>query len=200
MKNRMAAATIAGFGWSVIILQYCLFKKQSNSPVLDLTIRFLTYFPISTGIFVASYFSIHAFSKKLRAYEALTALTIFIVLSTLISPLQLRYSEDPSGLQTAAAMLYSAFPLLTLAYWYTFTNKFSISYRYTLKWLAYPAIYLQCILIGGRYTGFYPYSFVDISNISLATVLIYSSLLLIGTGILILLLIFSARLISALRF
>jgi hypothetical protein len=74
-------------------------------------------------------------------------------------------------------LLHSVIPVLVIVYWFLFGRTSSLPYRQIPLWLIYPLIYLIFILIRGYFSGFYPYPFVNVTELGLQKVMINSILM-----------------------
>lgn len=185
MKNNLSIlfATIA---WFSVLTQYYLMIENRVTPALETTIRFFSFFTILTNLLVAIYFTLSLIKKENRVLSiinkpgTLTAVTVYITIVGLVYQILLRHVWDPKGMQRVIdELLHSAIPILVTIFWYLYEEKKSIAYKQILKWLIYPLIYLLFILIRGEFSNFYPYPFVNITNLGLKQVLINSAGLLV---------------------
>jgi len=180
--RRKIAAVFATIGWFAVAAQYYLMIESRVMPVMEATIRFLSYFTILTNLLVALYFTLETFRATTprppgQHPGTLTAITVYITVVGLGYQLLLRHVWDPTGLQLVVdELLHSVIPLLMIAYWYLYEHKQGIRYAQVVKWLVYPLLYLVYILLRGWASGFYPYPFVDVSSLGLARVLIHAAL------------------------
>ena len=181
MKNTLSIlfATIA---WFSVLTQYYLMIENRVTPILETTIRFFSFFTILTNLLVAIYFTLSLIKKENRVLSiinkpgTLTAVTVYITIVGLVYQILLRHIWDPKGMQRVIdELLHSAIPILVTIFWYLYEEKKSIAYKQILKWLIYPLIYLLFILIRGEFSNFYPYPFVNITNLGLKQVLINSA-------------------------
>jgi hypothetical protein len=62
-------------------------------------------------------------------------------------------------------LLHYALPLAYLAVWLWVMRKAGLRWYDPLLWLIYPAFYLAFVLVRGRWSGFYPYPFLDVGRI-----------------------------------
>lgn len=183
MKDKLSIlfATVA---WFSVLIQYFLMIENRVASIYETTIRFFSFFTILTNLLVALYFTFFLLQKK-NSYKSivnkpgtLTAVTVYITIVGLVYQIILRPIWDPKGLQKVVdELLHSAIPIFVIIFWYLYEEKKSITYQQILKWLIYPVIYLIFILIRGDFSNFYPYPFVDVTNLGLKNVLINSAAL-----------------------
>jgi hypothetical protein len=65
----------------------------------------------------------------------------------------------------ADLLLHTVSPLAMLAWWMAFAKKDSLRWGDALAWLAWPLGYCVYALIRGRFSGFYPYYFINLSRL-----------------------------------
>lgn len=180
--KRVLAFCFAVIGWFAIVAQYVVMLENSVISVGEATIRFFSFFTILTNILVAVYFSFQVFEKKhpkslIRYPGILTALTVYITVVGLGYQVLLRHLWSPTGLQWLVdELLHSIVPVLVILYWYLYEYTTAVLFRRIVTWLLYPFIYLTYILLRGSISGFYPYPFVNVTNLGLIQVLINSFL------------------------
>lgn len=72
----------------------------------------------------------------------------------------------------ADAILHYVMPVLFVIDWLFLVPKQTLKVSDTLRWLAYPIVYLVWTFIHGAYSGFYPYPFLNNSELGIARVLL----------------------------
>lgn len=166
-------------GWLAIIGQFILMIQNRQAEILETVIRFFSFFTILTNILVALYFSSRlsifkntSFSK-LSNNGHLTALTAFILVVGLVYQIILRTTWQPTGLQIIIdELLHTIIPLFMFLYWLKFAAKNDLIFKNSSVWLWYPISYFICIIIRGHFSNFYPYPFVNVTEIGYTQVLI----------------------------
>lgn len=138
---------------------------------LDFTLsNAISYFTIQSNILV-----VMASGYLLIYQRKYTKAENFILLGTLIniSITGIVYATlltevwDPKGLAFIAdALLHYVTPLLFLLYFLLFLPKKVLSYKVSRYWFLYPVIYFIYTMIRGAITNFYPYPFVDGSELT----------------------------------
>lgn len=179
---------IIGFclGWFAIITQFILIIQNRETDILETIIRFFSFFTIITNMLVTLYFTskvlgfsmkpLDLFSKK----TALTALTAFILIVGLVYQFLLRHVWEPTGMQRLIdELLHSIIPLYMFVYWFVYDTKEKIKFRDAIMWLLYPLFYLTFILVRGHFYNYYPYPFLNITEIGTDMALINSTFILI---------------------
>lgn len=172
---------IIGFllGWLAILGQFILMIQNRQADIPETIIRFFSFFTILTNILVVLYFSarISIFKKthlnKLSKDGNLTALTAFILVVGLVYQFILRGTWQPTGLQRIIdELLHSVIPLFVFLYWLKFATKNDLIFKNIKIWLWYPIVYFLYLIIRGHFSNFYPYPFVNVTEIGYSQVLI----------------------------
>ena len=182
--KRNLAVLFALIGWFALIAQYILMIENRQTPIPETTIRFFSFFTILTNLLVAIYFTYIGFtknptSKSIQQPGFLTAITIYITMVGLIYQIALRHVWQPKGLQLIVdELLHSLIPIITIIFWCLYEATKSVKYSQILKWAIYPVFYLCYILVRGRYSGFYPYPFIDVTSLGIEKALTNASVLL----------------------
>lgn len=166
--------------WFAVIVQFILMLQNRVESVPETIIRFFSFFTILTNTLVAIYFTQKVFIKKESKSGSLTAVTLYITIVGLVYQIVLRPIWNPEGMQMIVdELLHSIIPLCVLIYWAIYENKWSVKWSQIPKWLIYPLFYLVFILIRGNFSNFYPYPFVNVTELGMKAVLINSFLLMI---------------------
>jgi hypothetical protein len=115
----------------------------------------------------------------------LTAVVVYIVFVGIAYNTLLRHLWTPYGYRALLnELLHTVIPLLCTLYWLLFVPRFHLLLRDCLFWLIYPLGYLLITLWRGSETDFYPYPFINVSELGYERVLINAVLLLLGFFIL----------------
>jgi hypothetical protein len=81
-------------------------------------------------------------------------------------------ARDPQGLaKLTDELLHSVNPILALFFWWKFEDKKDVKLSSIPYWLIYPMVYFIYTIIHGQLSGFYPYPFVDLNEISVGQLL-----------------------------
>ncbi|HTG56228.1 MAG TPA: Pr6Pr family membrane protein [Niabella sp.] len=173
------AGLLALAGWFAITAQYVLMLTNNVNTVGEASIRFFSYFTILTNIAVATYFTALLFDARItRVKGLLSAITVYIIIVGLVYQVALRHIWDPQGLQKwVDELLHSFIPLGALFYWSLFEKK-GPWYSQIFAWSIYPLAYLIFTLIRGRISGFYPYPFVNVTEIGMQQTLLNALVIL----------------------
>ena len=188
-----ALAAWAGLGIQLWIL---LTSGAFDTPAQVLW-RFLAFFTILTNLIVALVNTASALAPEsaagrfasganVRAAVLLYIGTVGIVYHLLLSGLW-----APQGWQlTADQLLHTAMPLMVMAGWLLFDEKGGLSFKALPAYLIFPVGYTLYALARGAADGFYPYPFMDVSQIGYTgafwNIAVLTASFVIGSGLVIL--------------
>lgn len=168
-------ALAAAVGWFAVGLQYWLVITGDAGPdPVNRTINFFSYFTILTNIIVATAMtaSLLAPGSFLDRPSVRTAIATYIIIVGVVYHLILRDLWDPQGWQLVADVsLHYVTPVLFALDWLLFVPKRGVPWSTAVWALVYPLAYMGWTLWHGSWSGFYPYPFVDVSQIGLAKAL-----------------------------
>lgn len=168
--------------WLAVSLQFYLIIENRIVSIPETIIRFFSFFTILTNTLVAICFTVLYRDAKSKLYQfisrgdVLTAVCVYILVVGLVYQIILRATWSPEGLQFIVdELLHSVIPLFFLIYWIVFVSKEKLQWKFIPSWLIYPSLYLVCIMIRGALSGFYPYPFIDLTELNYVDVLINST-------------------------
>lgn len=192
--KRNLSIVFAIIAWFAVIVQFYLIMENRVESVPETIIRFFSFFTILTNTLVAIYFTSQSQKENSTSFFGkagrLTAITVYILVVGLIYQLILRQVWEPTGMQKFVdELLHSVTPVITLIYWFLFEKKKLVNWSQIPNWLIYPTIYLIYVLIRGHISGFYPYPFIDVTEIG------YQQTLINSLGVLILFVLLSSGMI-----
>lgn len=177
---------VAAFAvWSGLLLQYwLLIKGRSGGELIGVTVNFFSYFTILCNILCAVCLT----WPKATANPTLRGgAALYIAVTGAIYVLILKDLWAPTGLKWVAdTLLHYVTPALFLIDWLVFAPKAGLKWRAVLAWLAFPLIYAVWTLAHGAYSGFWPYPFVDVSQLGMTRALINMAgmtVLFLGLGL-----------------
>jgi hypothetical protein len=179
-KTKQIYLTIGSvIGWFAVSAQLYLQITYRLTSVPEAVFRFFSYYTILTNILVALCFSVlllipeSDFGKFFSRPKVLTAVGAYIVFVGIAYHLLLRHLSTSEGLQVFVnELLHSFIPLFFILYWMKFVSKTELEWKDVLHWVIYPVVYLLYILIGGVFSGFYPYPFMSVNNIGYRRVIL----------------------------
>ncbi|MDD7886529.1 Pr6Pr family membrane protein [Flavivirga sp. 57AJ16] len=158
--------------WFAVIVQFILILLNRQADIFETIIRFFSFFTILTNILVGLYFTTKVFHVSrfpfnlFRKKGTLTAITSFIFIVGLVYQVVLRNIWTPTGLQFIVdELLHTVIPIFVLHYWYLNIKHNDLTISSLTIWLLYPIFFLFFVLIRGYFSGFYPYPFLNVTNI-----------------------------------
>lgn len=162
-------------------LYLSLFNRVESVP--ETLVRFFSFFTILTNSLVAVMFiSLWLFPKHhfFQSVKKQTAITLYILVVGLVYNTVLRFIWQPEGLQKVVdELLHTFIPMATFVFWWLFTHSKTLQYKHIVPWLLYPFLYLIAILARGYLSGFYPYPFVDVTQLGYPKVVANSLLVVL---------------------
>ena len=165
--------------WTALAVQFYLILLNRAASVAETVIRFFSFFTVLINIlvgicFIASLFKQSSFFTRPKI---LTAIAVYISIVGLVYNLILRSYWAPVGLNKLAdELLHVIVPVTFLLYWIFFVPKKPLAWLNTINWLALPAIYLIYTFVRGHYFHYYPYPFINVTELGYSTALINSAL------------------------
>ncbi len=181
LSRMLFPAVIAILGWFALITQFYINITSGLAGITELLIRYFSYFTILTNLLVAVCCTCIVIIPRKGAgdffsrYQTLTAITVYILIVSIIYNIILRFLWQPAGIQKLVdELLHSVIPLLFLLYWWFAPDKRNLQWKQVFPWLIYPLLYLVYILARGNFSGFYPYPFVNVDQIGIAKVILNS--------------------------
>lgn len=164
----------AVLGWFSVVLQFILSLENRKASTPETIIRFFSYFTILTNILAAICYTSTLRSRNnfFSRPKVLTAAAVYITVVGLIYNLILRYIWDPQGLQFFAdEALHLVNPILFILFWVLFVPKSGLNWTEVFPWLIYPFTYIVYVLVRGEFSGFYPYPFINVSELGFTVVI-----------------------------
>ncbi len=186
---------VAALVWFALGLDYYLIVRHTtDGDLIAGAIRFLSYFTILSNILVALAMTLPwaapdtSLGRFFLEPSVRTAVLVYIIIVAVIYHYLLAPLYDPRGLQLLATMIeHVAVPALYIVDWFLFVPKRTLQFRSAFAWLGFPFAYAGYSLAHGAATGFYPYPFLDVTELHYARVLINMAVLVVvfaGLGIL----------------
>ncbi|WP_044042254.1 Pr6Pr family membrane protein [Caballeronia insecticola] len=120
-------------------------------------------------------------ARFFRRPTVVTAVVVYIVFVGIAYNGLLRYLWTPSGYRALVnESLHTVVPALAALYWFLFVPRFHLSWRRCALWLVYPLSYLCITLWRGRLSDFYPYPFINVSELGYERVLLNAAMLVVA--------------------
>ena len=171
-RVRILAGATAAICWVGLAMQFALIVQATRRiaeagglkfPLLAGTAVFFSFLTLQITLIAAVITSRAAMSRSSNAGSRLaSALAAYEAAGAIIFLGALQPYWHHAGTQLLADLvLHGLIPVLYLGFWCA-APKPSLRWRDPLLWLFYPAIYLALLLFAARWTGFYPYPFIDV--------------------------------------
>ncbi len=179
-NQRMLLLTGTLLGWFALIVQFYLIIENRTASVPETILRFFGFFTILTNILVALCFSFVLAGKNAFFHKPGTqaAIGVYILVVGLVYNLVLRFLWAPTGLAWLVdELLHLVMPLLYLVYWFIYGSKQALQWRHVWAWLLYPLAYILYTLLRGSIVDYYPYPFINVTELGYPAVLRNSLLL-----------------------
>jgi len=179
-----------GFGFLALfaIVTQLIRTMQNGNSIAN----FFSFFTIESNILAAIVlltvgFGALAGAKAYRTFAFIRgAATLYMVITGIVFALLLSGLEQ--RLQVTIPwiniVLHYIMPVVMLVDWLLFPPKFRFSFGQTLFWLIFPLAYLVYSLIRGSLIGWYPYPFLDVSQVGWASVIVMSIVIAVGAAVL----------------
>ncbi|MCJ7528433.1 MAG: Pr6Pr family membrane protein [Methyloceanibacter sp.] len=179
---RMVAAAI---GWFAIALQYYLIVRyKTEGDLVEAAIDLLAFFTMLSNILVALAMTLPwlAPESRLGAFfsrpSVRTAIASYIIVVSAVYYTILRKLWNPEGWQLVADTIeHCVAPALYLIDWLVFVPKGTLRIKSVPWWLIFPVSYTFYSLIHGAVTGYYPYLFLDVTQLGYDRVLLNMAVL-----------------------
>ena len=137
-------------------------------------VNFFSFFTIESNIFAATILLLSAVfignDVRSRTFDYWRgATTLYMVVTGIIYGLLLS-GTDASLYAWVNTVLHYVFPVVMLGDWLLDQPQRPLSFVHALWWLAFPLIYLAYSLIRGPLANWYPYPFIDATQLSYARI------------------------------
>jgi len=169
---RVYLLVLAIVGWFALIGQFYLILNNRQTSVLETITRYFTFFTILTNILIAVGSTLILLTPTSRWGEffsratTLTAIAVNITIVGATYNIILRFLWNPQGMQWVVdELLHLVIPLAFILFWLIFVPKGQVKWNNILLWTVYPLTYLAVILIRGAFSGYYPYPFLDVTQL-----------------------------------
>ncbi len=173
MRTRVLALIGAVIGWAGLGVQLYIMLTGPLGPVAGAW-RFVAYFTVLINLLAACLFTFALFGPGFSEVQArlLTASAVYMTLVGLTYILLLEKLWNPQGLQLIAdRLLHYAAPVAGVAFWLVCVPKGGLKWSDALRWTGVPLLYLGYALARASVDGFYPYFFIDVSQLGWLKVL-----------------------------
>lgn len=185
--GRIIASIVAVLAWSALILQFVVMTtgpEFHNVGAGESVVRYFSYFTILSNIIVAITTSAIAFVPRATFFQAAStqaAVATYITIVGIVYSLFLRTVWESLGPNAIADhLLHDAVPLGYVLYWLLWAPKAELSWTDPFKWLVYPVAYVVYSLARGAVASWYPYWFVDVTQLGYPQALVNTAFVLVA--------------------
>lgn len=171
--------SLAALAWFSVLFQLYLTSES--------IFNFISYFTILSNLLVAigltctSIFRSNQLGSFFSLVTVQSAIALYIFIVGLVYNLILRGIWEPKGWQLIVDnLLHVIVPLLYTLYWFLFIPKGKLHWKNGITWTVFPFLYLIYTLIRGHFTHWYPYPFMDVTQLGYAKVALNVSFMIIA--------------------
>lgn len=175
---------IALLALSGIAISYFAITPAAHVSRLKLTTNFLSYFTIQSNILLvivllwAEILPSSVIGRWAGRSSTKTALLIYTGVAGGVYVWMLKDVWHPSGWQLRGdQILHYWIPSFVALDWMFLVERGRLAWRDAICWLLFPVLYSVYSLVHGHLSGFYPYPFLDVSDIGPQATLINMALL-----------------------
>lgn len=201
IKGEILLGIIFALELYALPVQFYLLLKGSEFTFFSAAVRFFSFFTILTNTIVFLCSALLLFGGKcnmnsfFRKCTTITAITVYILIVGIVFNLLLRQIADLKGHHLIVSEIFhTVVPCLFFFYWLFFVSPQRISFKVILFWLIYPILYIIYTLLHGILTNFYPYPFIDVTQLGFKTAIVNGLFVLIAFVVLSIILIFVSKL------
>lgn len=172
----------AAAAWSGLGVQLYILVTGTLGPIGGAW-RFFAFFTILMNLFAACLFTAAIARPLLSATRVWlhTAAAVYMTVGGATYVLILQNLWDPQGLQLVAdVLLHYAAPALAILFWFVGVPKTPFKWSEPLLWAGGPLVYFVYALARAAFDGFYPYPFIDVSQLGWARVLMNALVVLVA--------------------
>lgn len=167
-------------------LQYGLMIGTDPGRIAALTLNFFSFFTILTNVLVMLAMLLPVVAGRTGVGRAMAssgvraAVTMYAVVVGLVYHFLLHATWNPQGwLYVVNILLHYVMPSAMLIDWLVFVPRGQLTWRDPARWLLFPLAYGGWTLIHGLASDWWPYWFVNVSELGLARTAAYFAGLLI---------------------
>lgn len=191
IKGEILLGIIFALELYALPVQFYLLLKNPEFTFFSAAVRFFSFFTITTNTIVFLCSALLLFGGKSKANvffrkcTTLTAVTVYILIVGIVFNLLLRSTLHLEGHHLIVSEIFhTVVPILFFVFWLFFVSPEKISFKVISSWLIYPIIYIIYTLFHGLATEFYPYPFIDATQLGFQTAIINGFFVLLSFVIL----------------
>ncbi|MDY0988485.1 hypothetical protein BSF41_30880 [Flavobacterium sp. ACN2] len=191
IKGEILLGIIFALELYALPVQFYLLLKNPEFTFFSAAVRFFSFFTITTNTIVIICSALLLFGGRssanafFRKCTTITAITVYILIVGIVFNLLLRPVLDLQGHHLIVSEIFhTVVPVLFFFFWLFFVSPEKISFKVISSWLIYPIIYIIYTLFHGLATEFYPYPFIDATQLGFQTAIINGFFVLLSFVIL----------------
>jgi len=172
-------------GWFALIAQLYLILANRVVSVPETIVRYFSFYTILTNGLIAVSMTVLSFGGG-RLYgffsrlKVQAALTVYIIVVGAVYNVILRFLWEPRGLQLVVdELLHTVIPMMVVIFWLWRIPRGNLRWGDIPSWLWYPALYAVYVMLRGAVSGFYPYPFINVTELGYASVAVNVVLLVL---------------------
>ncbi|MDF3981731.1 Pr6Pr family membrane protein [Luteibacter sp. PPL201] len=177
--SHLVAVVVAAVAWPGLLLQYWLILW--SGPLLQVTVRYLSFFTILSNLLVALVATAIATGgnwapfNRLRTARVRGLAALSITVTWLVYMTVLQGHWHPRGVHLIAdRTVHYVVPLMYVAWWATLQEHGTLSWGDIGRWLGFPLAFAVWTLLRGAVVHEYPYPFMDVDRIGYGHVVLNS--------------------------
>ncbi len=182
--NRISAIVVGAVAWFALIVQLFIsiqLNAAHGASVAYGIWMYFAFFTVTTNLLVALTLTVPAiapFSRAGRFFalpSSVTGATASIVIVALVyNTLLVHLNRQEGWRYVTDLLLHIVVPVLTVAYWWAAVPRGSVAWKAAAAWALYPVAYFFYAMARGVASGFYPYYFINVSQLGIGRVLLNS--------------------------
>ena len=170
-NSRIYAAVVLGVVSLTLLLRLVLRVEDSGS-IIEAILYLSQFFTILTNMLVLILMMLIVLGFHVSGVIT-SAITIAIVGVGIIYHAALAHLLDLSGIRLLADHgVHTIVPILTFLWWLFFSLREKFSAALVVSWVAWPIFYCIYIMIRAQGSNFYPYPFLNVTELGIWAVLI----------------------------
>ncbi len=180
--NRMLALTTGAIAWFALIAQLFIsiqLNLARGGSVAYGVWMYFAFFTVTTNLLVALTLTVPAlapssrFGRFLGKPSSITGATASIIIVALVYNTLLIHLNRQEGWRCVTdLLLHFVVPVLTVVYWWIAVRRGSVRWKSAALWGNYPIAYFFYAMARGLASGFYPYYFLNVSQLGYGRVLV----------------------------
>lgn len=175
--KKILAVIIAVTAWTAIIFQAYLNTGSFGNLFSYFTI--LTNLLIAISISVILIFPTTSLCRYFNRASVQTGIALYIFIVALVYNTVLRGIVTLNGWNLFVdTLLHVLVPILYVVFWFFFVRKGTLQFKHPINWLIFPFAYLVYSLTRGAFYKWYPYPFLNVSELGFKKVVFNSGILL----------------------